>query len=141
MKIPNDIKAVHRSLSNTNVQFLGFVEKNPDSLKRSHFNLISILLNHVIESILNNSLDNNGEIIIALAIPMEDFKRITPTHFEVYINHLYRRELNKKDNRLRGEVIICDDKDLSGHAGQWARILPKVDSKGIINCAWIYPVM
>jgi hypothetical protein len=78
-------------------------------------NLISILLSHVIENTLNNSLDNNGEIITALAIPMQDFKRNTSKHFELYINHLYRRELNKKDKRLRGEVIICTDNDLSVH--------------------------
>lgn len=38
------MKAVYGRLANTNVRFLEFVEKNPDTLKRSNFNLLE--LNH-----------------------------------------------------------------------------------------------
>jgi hypothetical protein len=77
--------------------------------------LISILLNHVIENALDNSLGYNGEIIIALGIPPKDFKGDSYKSFGSYINPLFRKELCKKDKRLRGEVIFCSNEHLSVH--------------------------
>lgn len=42
MKITNEIKTAHANLSNTNAWFLEFVEKNPDSIKRSNFTLLEL---------------------------------------------------------------------------------------------------
>lgn len=90
-----------------------FMEENKPRIINQH--LISVLLKHVIENALNNSYDNNAEINTALVTPGKDFTDSDFTNLRLYMNHLYRRELEKKNKRLRGEVIFCMKDHLNVH--------------------------
>ena len=75
-------------------------------LKITNKNLISNLFDHLITVALDKSYNYDTEINIALGIPSRsqgNYKEV-----ELYMNKLYRKNLQLRDNKLRGKIIICD---------------------------------
>lgn len=70
-------------------------------------NLISILFAHMIENVLKNFAGSNAEINVALVIPGEDFVENHIGNVGLYMNQLYKRELKRTDNRLKGTLLVC----------------------------------
>jgi len=87
-----------------------FLEENKPRIINRH--LISLLFKHVIENALNNSYDNEVELNTALVTSGKDSDF---TNLELYANHLYRGELDKKDKSLKGEVVFCMKDHLNVH--------------------------
>ncbi|MCP5048352.1 MAG: hypothetical protein GY940_14375, partial [bacterium] len=45
---PNDIRECHRELSRTYLDFIGYVERNPEMLKRSSFDEVYVTPFHMV---------------------------------------------------------------------------------------------
>jgi hypothetical protein len=69
-------------------------------------NLFSDLFDHLITAALDRFFDHDREINIALGIPNKSHGNYT--EMELYMNQLYKQNLQQRNNKLRGKIIICD---------------------------------
>jgi hypothetical protein len=75
-------------------------------VKISNKNLISGLFDHLITAALDMSFDNDWQINIALGIPNRSQGNYT--EMELYMNQLYKQNLQQRNKKLKGRIIICD---------------------------------
>ena len=134
MELTEDIISTHKNLSNYRAKFLEFVQKKPESLERWNFRWFK---RHDKQVALQpwptfiNRYQKNEHIENLLARGDYLYSRVG---FKCIESPPFSYQWGEKGCAVHDMVLgifIVGNM----YAGQWARILPKADSKGIINCA------
>lgn len=68
-------------------------------------NLLSALLEHLIDAALEKFTDFDDGMNVVIAIRGYSGKYYP---MELYLNELYKKKLHSRDSKLRGKIVICD---------------------------------
>ena len=75
-------------------------------LKITNKNLLATLFDHLITVALDKSFNHDTEINIALGMPIKPGGNYD--EMELYMNNLYKKNLQLRNNKLKGKIILCD---------------------------------